>query len=109
MPGYDDGAWHRSQARVGLRPGAETCITVIESLVQDPTIDDIVTEKHYTVGEIAERWHVDYSTAQAMFETEPGVLKFGPGERRFKRSHVSLRVPESVMVRVHRKLRQRPS
>jgi hypothetical protein len=63
-----------------------------------PAITDFALEKHYTVGEIADRWHVDYSTARVMFENEPGVLRFGPEERRFKRSHVSLRVPESVMV-----------
>ena len=52
---------------------------------------------------------VDYSTARSMFEHEPGVIRFGPEERRFKRSHISLRVPESVMVRVHRTLQQSAS
>jgi hypothetical protein len=68
---------------------------------------DVAQEKHYTIGEIAERWHCAYKTVQAMFVNEPGVLVWGPGERRFKRSHRSMRVPESVMIRVHR--RNRPN
>jgi hypothetical protein len=68
---------------------------------------DIALEKHYTVGEIAKRWHLDYKTVRKEFENETGVLSFGPGERRFKRSHISMRVPETVMVRVHRRMRHR--
>lgn len=66
---------------------------------------DVALERHYTVGQIAKSWHADYKTVRRMFEGEPGVLIWGPGERRFKRSHVSMRIPESVVIRVHRKYR----
>jgi hypothetical protein len=84
----------------------QSVLSLIQAIEASPTITDLAMEKHYTVGEIADRWHVDYSTARSMFEHEPGVLRFGPGERRNKRSHISLRVPESVMVRVHRTLQR---
>jgi hypothetical protein len=90
----------------GFPPGTSICIRLLQQKEVTLATTDIALEKHYTVGEIADRWHVDYSTARAMFENEPGVLRFGPGERRFKRRHVSLRVPESVMVRVHRTLQR---
>jgi hypothetical protein len=66
---------------------------------------DVALERHYTIGEIAENWHADYKTVRRMFEGQPGVLVWGPGERRHRRSHVSMRVPESVMIRVHRMCR----
>ena len=97
----------RNESGFGL--AREFVFVLIEQKEVTLAITDIALEKHYTVSEIADRWHVDYSTARAMFENEPGVLRFGPGERRFKRSHVSLRVPESVMVRVHRALQRRAS
>lgn len=67
---------------------------------------DVALERHRTIGEIAKLWHLDYKTVRREFEGEPGVLTFGPGERRFKRSHVSMRIPESIMIRVHRRLRK---
>lgn len=37
--------------------------------------------------------------------TEPGVIEFGSDETRFKRKRKLLRVPESVLVRVHQQQR----
>jgi AraC-like DNA-binding protein len=76
----------------------------IDPAVQHST--DIAMERHYTIAEIARLWHLNYKTVRRLFGSEPGVLIFGPGERRFKRSHVSMRVPETVMLRVHRRCRQ---
>lgn len=28
---------------------------------------DIALERHYTIGEIAEKWHLDYKTVRKMF------------------------------------------
>jgi hypothetical protein len=44
-----------------------------------------------------------------MFEDEEGVLKWGSTETRRKRGYITLRIPESVMLRVHRKRTQRAS
>jgi hypothetical protein len=36
-----------------------------------------------------------------MFENELGVLKWGTTEGRFKRRHIIMRIPETVVLRVH--------
>lgn len=66
---------------------------------------EISTEKHYSVAELAELWNLSENTIRRMFEDEPGVLKWGDPEQRFKRRYTTLRIPETVMLRVHRKLR----
>jgi len=59
-------------------------------------------ERHYSVGEIAERWALSGKTVRRMFEIEEGVLQWGSPETRRKRGYITLRIPESVMLRVHR-------
>jgi len=60
------------------------------------------TERHFTVKELAEVWHLNASTVRKIFIDEPGVLKIGhDGIRAKKRQHVTLRIPESVMLRVY--------
>jgi hypothetical protein len=65
---------------------------------------DIAGEKHYTEQEIAKLWHLHRTTVHKLFRNQPGVLEFGTEEGRFKRPHRSRRIPESVMLRVHRDL-----
>lgn len=65
---------------------------------------EIATERHYTEAEIAELWHVHRKTVHRLFSGQPGVLEFGSQEGRFKRSYRVRRIPESVMLRVHRDL-----
>ncbi len=64
-------------------------------------------ERHYSVNEVASMWHVSDDTVRRLFRDEPGVLKFGGGESRFKRGYEVLRLPESVVLRVHEKMRNR--
>ena len=66
---------------------------------------EIALERHYTVREIAKMWAVSENTARRTFEHEAGVLCFGPDESRFKRKRKLLRVPESVLIRVHQQQR----
>lgn len=59
-------------------------------------------EKHYTVKEIAEAWSVCEDTITAIFRDQPGVLKISRGTlTRRKRKYVTLRIPASVLDRVH--------
>lgn len=60
-------------------------------------------EKHYTVKEIAEAWSVCEDTVTAIFRDQPGVLKLSrrPLTSRRKRQYVTLRIPASVLDRVH--------
>ena len=66
---------------------------------------EISTEKHYSVTELATRWNLSETTIRRMFENEPGVIVWGAGEARSKRKYRTLRIPESVVVRVHAQLR----
>jgi AraC-like DNA-binding protein len=58
-------------------------------------------EKHYTVQELAEKWGMSESTIRRLFEDERGVLKLGKPETRYKKKRFMLRIPESVLLRVH--------
>jgi len=69
------------------------------------TPPDLAREKHYSVSELSALWGLSQRTIRRMFENEPGVLCWGTSERRFKRGYKTLRIPETVMLRVHRQLR----
>jgi len=58
--------------------------------------------RHFTVSEIAALWRLSDDAVRALFEHEPGVIVFGdqrPGKRRYR----TIRIPEDVVARVHRK------
>lgn len=61
-------------------------------------------ERHYAVTEIAEMWNLSPDKVREMFEDEPGVLVIGDRSPRHKRRYVTLRIPHSVLQRVHRRL-----
>jgi hypothetical protein len=83
------GRWNEG-ARVGLEP-----------IPGNPAL-----EKHYSVGELAKSWGLSANTIRRIFENESGVLEWGTEESRFRRGYKTLRIPESVMLRVHRRLRK---
>jgi len=70
------------------------------------TLDETSAEKHYSVLELAELWNLSENTIRRIFENEPGVLKWGSREGRFKRRYTTLRIPETVVLRVHKRLRE---
>jgi hypothetical protein len=70
----------------------------------DLSIDSIAHDRHYTVAELAERWHLSPNTIRRLVEDEPGVLKYGLTNKKRKRRLVQLRIPERVALRVHAKL-----
>ena len=70
-----------------------------------PEMENVSVEKHYSVSELAQTWRLSEKTIRRMFEDEPGVIIWGMNEGRFKRRYRTLRIPESVVVRVHRQLR----
>lgn len=65
---------------------------------QDPAL-----EKHYSVIEVAKLWSLSENTIRRMFTGEPGVVEWGSEESRFKRAYKTMRIPESVLQRVHRR------
>ena len=60
-------------------------------------------EKHFSVAQVAERWGLSEDSVRRLFEKEPGVLVIEPARSRFgRRRYRTLRIPESVVERVHR-------
>jgi hypothetical protein len=69
------------------------------------SVRDLALEKHYSVADLSQLWGLSEKTIRRMFCDEPGVVKWGHEEHRFKRGYMTLRIPESVVHRVHRRLR----
>ena len=61
-------------------------------------------ERHYSPSELAELWGLSSDTIRRLFEDEPGVVTTGERNPRRKRRYVTLRIPQSVAARVHRRL-----
>ncbi len=61
-------------------------------------------ERHYAVTEIAEMWNLSPDKVRELFEREAGVLVIGESNPRRKRRYLTLRVPHSVVERVHARL-----
>jgi len=61
-------------------------------------------ERHYAVTEIAEMWNLSPDKVRELFENEPGVLVIGERSPHRKRRYVTLRIPQTVLERVHSRL-----
>jgi len=59
--------------------------------------------RHYSPAEVGELWGVSADTVRRLFEKEPGVLLIGDSSRREKRRYLTMRIPASVVARVHRR------
>ena len=62
-------------------------------------------ERHFSVEELAELWNMSEDFVRRLFLHEPGVVVFyrqQPGRRVYR----TLRIPESVALRVHRRMRK---
>ena len=64
----------------------------------------VVTERHYAVAEIAVLWNLSADKVRELFEHEPGVLVIGEQNPRGKRRYRTLRIPQTVVDRVHTRL-----
>jgi hypothetical protein len=61
-------------------------------------------EQHFSVKEVAQMWKLGVDLVRKLFEHEEGVLRICHPESLHKRRYTTLRIPESVLRRVHRKL-----
>jgi hypothetical protein len=62
-------------------------------------------ERHYSVEELTELWGMSDDFVRRLFLHEPGVIVFfksRPGRRVYR----TIRIPESVVQRVHRRMRK---
>jgi hypothetical protein len=60
-------------------------------------------ERHLSVAELSSLWNLSEDTIRDLFLPEPGVIVIQNPRRRI-RIHRTLRIPESVAERVHKRL-----
>jgi hypothetical protein len=68
------------------------------ALDQEPSF-----ERHFTVEELASRWSLSQEFVRKLFLDEPGVVVFWR-QRPGRRAYRTVRIPESVAVRIHRRM-----
>lgn len=61
-------------------------------------------ERHYSPDELAAIWSLSADTVRRIFEREPGVLVIEQTKSMAKRRYRTIRIPESVALRVHRRM-----
>jgi hypothetical protein len=66
---------------------------------------DAALERHFTVGQVSELWNWSQTKVREVFRDEPGVLQSKLRTLRVrKRQNVMLRIPETVLRRVHERM-----
>jgi hypothetical protein len=63
-------------------------------------------ERHFTPLEVAKIWNVNVETIRRIFQDEPGVLVFQGPIKKGKRPYKTIRIPQSVLERVHKRLQR---
>jgi hypothetical protein len=63
-----------------------------------------IFERHFSPEDLAGLWGLSGDTIRRLFETEPGVLVIERGTKTKARRYRTMRIPESVASRVHRRL-----
>ena len=63
-------------------------------------------ERHYTAAAVAELWQFDVETIRRLFENESGVVVLQAPTTKGKRPYKTIRIPQSVLDRVHRRLQR---
>ena len=66
-----------------------------------------IGERHYTVQEVADAWKLSRDKVRRLFENEPGVVVIQNLRPFGKQSYRTLRIPESVVECVYRRLLKR--
>jgi hypothetical protein len=61
-------------------------------------------ERHFTVAELSKRWFFSENTIRRLFSHEPGVVRIARPQTHSKRRYTSIRIPERIAERVHRRL-----
>ena len=83
-------------------------MSALSEMKRVEAVASFATERHYSVAEVAKTWKLSANTVRRVFENEPGVLAIGEPRPKFgrRRGKVTLRIPQSVLDRVHRRLSQ---
>jgi hypothetical protein len=78
----------------------------MDVVTNNPGLEKIagqVFERHFSPEELGQYWELSGDTVRRLFEKEPGVLVL-ERTRAHARRYRTLRIPESVALRVHRRL-----
>jgi hypothetical protein len=74
----------------------------------DGSLPRFLAERYFTVKEISALWNLSRSKVRELYAVEPGVVQVGKPTRghgsRRRRGYFTVRIPESVLRRVHRRL-----
>jgi hypothetical protein len=74
-----------------------------QRIIAPPNLSSsLALETHYSVADVSRFWNMSTDTVRRIFRDEPGVVVVAHGDRRGRRSYRTLRIPESVLLRVHR-------
>jgi hypothetical protein len=69
---------------------------------ETPTPD----ERHYSPSEVAELWQFNVETIRQLFQDERGVVVLQAPVKKGKRTYKTIRIPHSVLERVHKRLQR---
>jgi len=90
--GRFQGEVSESQVKAGLASAAVLGVGIVS------------LERHCSVGELSRLWGFSENTIRRLFRKEPVVLKIDHEGNLQKRRYTSLRIPERIAQRVHRRL-----
>jgi hypothetical protein len=79
---------------------------LINNSSESPPILDECLEKHYSPEDVSSMWSLSPRTVRRLFANEPGIIELGHPDSMKKRRYLTIRIPESVLVRVHRRLKK---
>jgi hypothetical protein len=66
--------------------------------------DHVCLIRHYSVPEVAKMWNLSEDSVRRLFDHEPDVIVMGSKPLGSGRAYRTLRIPESVLRRVHRRM-----
>jgi hypothetical protein len=66
----------------------------------------IPVERHYAPSVVAALWQLDVETIRRLFQDEPGVVILQAPAKKGRRSYKTIRIPQSVLERVHKRLQR---
>ena len=63
-------------------------------------------ERHYAPSDVAELWQFSVEKIRQLFQNEPGVVVVQAPVKKGKRPYKTIRIPQSVLERVHKRLQR---
>jgi len=91
------GGGDASAARAVIQPGLGA------TAIDERRIEGAL-ERHFSVKEIADSWGLCENSVREIFKGEADVVRIQRPKSRWKRAYTTLRIPESVVERVHRRM-----